>query len=1314
MRRSRLRAALVAAGLLALAGVAATRPPVLDRAAGWADPSLRAEGLAIGWGLDLSARRIALADAGGDWLTLRDLRLDWSPMALLSGRVVIRALTARTVTLARLPAGGGGSSGGPGSLWQAVPTHVRLDRLAIDRLRLPVGGGTETLRVTSAFTRTGAVARGRLEARVPGGTARYALRARWDPAGLDATLRLVEPAGGMIQRLAGIAATGLPSGGLSVTMRASGPPQAIALVGTVTRMPFSARFAGTLDAGTLRGRLDAAARLEAPLTLAGLRLGAGRLTARLAGGLAAPTGEVTAELDGLTAAGAQASALRASARVADGAARLRGTLTGLRLPGRAAALPGGTLRFRAELSAPPARRLRFRLTEALGTLAGEADPATGALRARLHLPDLAPLAALAGVKAGGAAALRLGAMRAASGLRWRVAGTVRMTAPSRAAALLGPALRLALRGHYGGGRLAIGAARLDAAGLTLRGSGTARLGRIAARLRLGLPELSLLAPGLAGALTFDARLDGPPDALALTGALSGSVRPPEAAACPAAGCALHGRLALTGLPGAPQGTLHLGGALLDAPVALDATLAPGPRLDLTHLAWRSLAAEGTVGRAAGAPRGAMTLRIGRLADLAPFLGRPLAGSLDLKLSARSGAEEASATARGVRLGATRLAAARLRARVTGPAVAARLDLSGLDEGSLAGDATLTAEGKLATPALRLAARLTRGGPGQLTAAARADIAARGLTLTALAASWRGIGLRLRAPLRLAESGGALTMGPLDASLAGGTLRAHGRIGTNLALHAALTGLDLAAADGLRPGLRAVGRIDAAADLAGPVAAPRGQLRLDASGLRLLAGPGAALPPVALHVLARLDGARRQVTAEMRAGASTLALGGELTGPRLALRVDGTLEAALADPLLEASGARVAGRIGVAGRIDGALAAPRVAGTITLTGGSFADLPAGLHLRDVAGRILGSGSLVRITALSARAGAGSIDLSGTLGLGPTLPVALRLTVRNATPIDSRLAQAAVDAALTLDGPLRPRAGPAALLAGSVRIRQATLRIPDALPASVRQIPVRWAGAPPPPPAAPAAAGALPRLDLRITAPGKIFLRGRGVQAEFGGDVRLGGTLADPLPRGGFRLLRGSLALGGQSLSFTSGTVRFTGAGIADPALDLQARATSGDTVASLAITGSVAAPKITLSSVPALPSDQVLARLLFGTGASQLSPLQIASLAAGLAQLSGAGAGLPDPVGALRQALGLSTLGMGNGGSSVTVGRYIGGVYVGAEQSTTGGGTRARVSYDLTKRLRLHASAGPGETSSALGATGQTSGESVGIGYHLAY
>ena len=178
MRRRRLRAALVAAGLLALLGVAATRPPVLDRAAAWADPSLRAEGLAIGWGLGVSARRIALADAGGDWLTLRDLRLDWSPLALLSGRVTIRALTARSVTLARMPSGGGGSGGGPGAIWRALPTHLRLDRLAIGRLRLKMAGGTETLRLTAAFARAGAVAQGRLLARVPGGTARYALRGR--------------------------------------------------------------------------------------------------------------------------------------------------------------------------------------------------------------------------------------------------------------------------------------------------------------------------------------------------------------------------------------------------------------------------------------------------------------------------------------------------------------------------------------------------------------------------------------------------------------------------------------------------------------------------------------------------------------------------------------------------------------------------------------------------------------------------------------------------------------------------------------------------------------------------------------------------------------------------------------------------------------------------------------------------------------------------------------------------------------------------------------------------------------------------------
>ncbi|MGC8477898.1 MAG: hypothetical protein ACP5NP_16220, partial [Acetobacteraceae bacterium] len=407
MRRRRIRAALLATGLLALSAVAITRPPVLDRLASWADPSLHAEGLAIGWGLGVTARRIALSDAGGRWLILRDPRLAWSPLALLSGRIVVRALTARAVTLARMPTGGGGSGGGPATLWRALPRRLRLDLVAIGRLRLPVGGATETLAVTGRFARVGPHVRGSLVLR--DGTARYALRGRWGAAGLDATLRLEEPAGGMIQRLAGLAAAGLPAGGMSVRLRALGPPAAIVLTGEAARAPFSARLAGTLDALTMRGRLDASARLAAPLTLAGARLDAGQLTTRLRGRLAAPSGEIALRLDGLAAGGARAEALRASVRLVAGAVRLRGTLDRLRLPGATAALSGGAVRFRARLSPAPARRLRFRVIQALATVSGAVDPAAQTVRARVRLPDLTPLARLAGLAAGGQAAFRVGA-----------------------------------------------------------------------------------------------------------------------------------------------------------------------------------------------------------------------------------------------------------------------------------------------------------------------------------------------------------------------------------------------------------------------------------------------------------------------------------------------------------------------------------------------------------------------------------------------------------------------------------------------------------------------------------------------------------------------------------------------------------------------------------------------------------------------------------------------------------------------------------------------------------------------------------------
>ena len=100
----------------------------------------------------------------------------------------------------------------------------------------------------------------------------------------------------------------------------------------------------------------------------------------------------------------------------------------------------------------------------------------------------------------------------------------------------------------------------------------------------------------------------------------------------------------------------------------------------------------------------------------------------------------------------------------------------------------------------------------------------------------------------------------------------------------------------------------------------------------------------------------------------------------------------------------------------------------------------------------------------------------------------------------------------------------------------------------------------------------------------------------------------------------MSLVGQTLTFTEGSIDFVGNGITDPGIHLVATSTTTTMTATLTVSGSAQDPKITLSSVPQLPQDQILAQLLFHQGEGTLSPFQVAEIAAGLAQFSGSASG----------------------------------------------------------------------------------------------
>lgn len=219
------------------------------------------------------------------------------------------------------------------------------------------------------------------------------------------------------------------------------------------------------------------------------------------------------------------------------------------------------------------------------------------------------------------------------------------------------------------------------------------------------------------------------------------------------------------------------------------------------------------------------------------------------------------------------------------------------------------------------------------------------------------------------------------------------------------------------------------------------------------------------------------------------------------------------------------------------------------------------------------------------------------------------------------------------------------------------------------------------------------------------------------MHLQGSTANLIPSGGFTLRRGAISLAGETLTFSTGKVSFDGGSLTDPSLDFTSTQSANDVTATLAITGTASNPKITLSSTPSMPQDEVLSYLLFGQSAVSLGPLQIAEIAATLASLAGAGPAISNPLDSLRVAAGLDRLGIG-AGSQLQAGRYIArNVYVGAQQSVTGTGTQAVVEVDITKQLKLQATAGTSSNSTAQSATGggaSSTGTGVGITYQFEY
>jgi translocation and assembly module TamB len=587
----------------------------------------------------------------------------------------------------------------------------------------------------------------------------------------------------------------------------------------------------------------------------------------------------------------------------------------------------------------------------------------------------------------------------------------------------------------------------------------------------------------------------------------------------------------------------------------------------------------------------------------------------------------------------------------------------------------------------------------VTAAEVAAAAARqaGLPPLGLRATGRTEAQRLQLDAALTSADG------LRANATGAVPLGAGEIDLSVELAA----LPLALLDVAAGNLGLAGTVSGSATVVGTAAAPTARFEASAQGVTATVLQENAIGPIAASASGSFaDNTLRLAQARATApggiglqGSGTI----PLAGPGLDVSVSGEVPLAAVDAVLADRGAQLSGSATVNATTRGSLASPQFDGSIGIAGGTFVDPPTNLRLEAVSGQAALQGQTLTIQSLSARsAPGGTISASGEIGLQPAegLPADLTVNLDRFRYSDGSLVSTVVSGQVTLTGPVTGDG----LIAGRIDVGQTEISIAEGFGATsggqlledvIHVVPPRGVertlsragldGQPESAERGQAAAANGLRLDLLIRAPNEIFVRGRGLDAEVGGQVRLGGRTSDVQPVGEFNLIRGRITILTQRIDFDEGSVQLTGT--LDPLLNFVARTENDDVTAIITVSGRASNPQITFSSSPELPQDEVLAQIIFNRSINDLSPFQIAQLAAAAAELAGGGNG-GGPLAGLRGAAGLDELSIvtdEQGGAAVEAGKYLDENLYLDVQASADGTTRAQINLDITQELTARGS-----------------------------
>jgi hypothetical protein len=185
---------------------------------------------------------------------------------------------------------------------------------------------------------------------------------------------------------------------------------------------------------------------------------------------------------------------------------------------------------------------------------------------------------------------------------------------------------------------------------------------------------------------------------------------------------------------------------------------------------------------------------------------------------------------------------------------------------------------------------------------------------------------------------------------------------------------------------------------------------------------------------------------------------------------------------------------------------------------------------------------------------------------------------------------------------------------------------------------------------------PVYDLQVVVPSGLWIRGRNLNVELEGDLRLRQQHSIPTVVGNLEARQGTLNFVGRSFSLERGKVQFYGEDEINPGLDIRLSAKISSTTAYVTMSGTLKEPKVELTSSPSMSEADIMSLLVMGKTADDLNGDQaqlVAQRAAAVAATYGAAELQKKMAGPL--GVDMITLNPGGGPegeNSVVVGKYL--------------------------------------------------------------